>query len=194
MMHRNLEEIRKNRRDEAAGWGIRETGAAEEGGKTRPGTVRLRMVVAEDGKIRNAHGYEGNLEEGLARYEAEVGPSSSESPPAATSTTTTHLASRTSPAGYRQAGNVAAKRKRANRQDEDIDLSWAYEAAAAARAAEEAAQATLGQADGGATGPQPTETAEETLKADDETMSQGAQAGPGFAAVAEMPSQPQPFP
>jgi hypothetical protein len=54
-MHPNLEEIRKNRGDEAHGWGNTRNER-----KRRKAAIRglepcdLRMVVADDGKIRDA--------------------------------------------------------------------------------------------------------------------------------------------
>ncbi len=75
MMHRNLEEIRKNRRDEAHGWGnTRNERQRRKAARRGLEPCNVRMVAAQDGKIRSAHSDEGNLEEGLARYEAEVGP------------------------------------------------------------------------------------------------------------------------
>ncbi len=184
MMHRNLEEIRKNRRDEAHGWGnTRNERQRRKAARRGLEPCDLRMVAADDGKIRDAHSYEGDLEEGLARYEAEVGP---------------QLVGRTRPprdvddpprvpdfARWNSSGaKTTAKGKRANGKVENIDLSWAYEDAAA-RTAEQAARQTSGRSHGDATGPQQTETAKEMEKDENERMSQGAQAAPGIVTVAE---------
>jgi hypothetical protein len=71
---RNLDTIKRWHRWEAEGWRkIRRERAQqkEEAGRTRP--YDPRMVVDDQRKIRGAEGYKGNLEEGLMRYEAEVG-------------------------------------------------------------------------------------------------------------------------
>jgi len=142
------------------------------------------MVVGDDGKVCCAHSYQGNLEEGLARYEAEVGPQllGEPRPLREVDDDPPHVPDF---AHWKPSGaETTANGKRAKRQDDAIDLSWAYEDAAA-RTAEQAAQAASGRADGGATGPQRTETAEKTPKAGDGRMSQGVEPGPGFADVAE---------
>jgi hypothetical protein len=70
-IHRNLQGIGKLRRNEAEGWGRtrreRER-RAEDGGKGNRDDERL--VMDERGTVRPARLYKGNLEEGLARYDA----------------------------------------------------------------------------------------------------------------------------
>jgi len=143
------------------------------------------MAGAEDGKIRGAHSDDGNLEEGLARYEAEVGPQLVGGPRPLCNVDDDDPPRVPDFARWNSSGaESTAKGKRANGKVENIDLSWAYEDAAA-RTAEQAAQQTSGRSVGDATGPQRTETAKEIQKDDDERMSQGAQAAPGFVTVAE---------
>jgi hypothetical protein len=74
LLLRNLDAIHKGRRNEAGGWGRTKQQREErkqDGKHRRPGDERL--VVDERGSVRNADGYEGNLEEGLARFEAQIG-------------------------------------------------------------------------------------------------------------------------
>ena len=89
----NVNAVSKRRRDEANGWGrtraererkkcggdgIQDGGRRAEGGgkngreQERGGGVDERLVMDERGTVRNAHGYKGNLEDGLARFEKEV--------------------------------------------------------------------------------------------------------------------------
>jgi hypothetical protein len=74
LIHRNLDMIHKCRRNEADGWGKtrQERGRRKQGGGRRDQGGH-RLVVDANGSVRNAEGYDGNLEEGLARYEAEFG-------------------------------------------------------------------------------------------------------------------------
>jgi hypothetical protein len=83
LLLRNVEAVHKNRRNEAEGWGRtrqeREQRKEERGRSASPGGIvanrcDLRLVLDDQGKVRSAYGYAGNLEEGLARYEAEFGP------------------------------------------------------------------------------------------------------------------------
>jgi hypothetical protein len=74
-VHRNLQGIAKLRRKEADGWGrtrqLREQRANE---RRTSAPVDDRLVVDEHGELRKAHGYDGNLEEGLIRFAGEFGP------------------------------------------------------------------------------------------------------------------------
>ncbi len=74
LLLRNLDAIHKGRRNEASGWGRTKQQREErkqDGNHRRPGDERL--VVDPHGTVRNADGYEGNLEEGLARFAAQFG-------------------------------------------------------------------------------------------------------------------------
>ncbi len=67
-IHRSLQGIKKLQRNEAEGWG--RTRREREGRRNRDDE---RLVVDERGTLRPAHSYHGNLEEGLARYDAHFG-------------------------------------------------------------------------------------------------------------------------
>ncbi len=70
----NLNAIHKLRRNEADGWGkARQQREQKSQGKKRSTPVDHRSVVDERGVVRPAYGYDGDLEEGLARFEAEFG-------------------------------------------------------------------------------------------------------------------------
>ena len=74
MIFGNLNAIHKLRRNEADGWGkAREQRELKTQGKKRSTPVDHRSVVDERGVVRPAFGYDGDLEEGLARFEAEFG-------------------------------------------------------------------------------------------------------------------------
>jgi hypothetical protein len=79
---RNVEAIQRAHRHEAAGWGRtrqeRQRRKQEREGPASQGEVVTnqgdrRFVVDGRGKIRPAEGYEGNLSEGLARFEVRIG-------------------------------------------------------------------------------------------------------------------------
>jgi hypothetical protein len=71
-MLRNLEAIQRIRRNEATGWG--KTRLERERRKRRGDHQgEARLVVDEQGTVRYADEYEGNLAEGLARYAARIG-------------------------------------------------------------------------------------------------------------------------
>jgi hypothetical protein len=74
LIHRNLDMIHKCRRNEADGWGRtrQERGRRKQDGSSK-NQGGHRLVVDANGSVRNAEGYDGNLEQGLARYEAEFG-------------------------------------------------------------------------------------------------------------------------
>ncbi len=70
----NLNAIHKLRRNEADGWGkARQQREQKAHGKKTSTPVDHRSVVDERGVVRPAYGYDGDLEEGLARFEAEFG-------------------------------------------------------------------------------------------------------------------------
>ncbi len=70
----NLNAIHKLRRNEADGWGkARQQREQKSQGKKKSTPVDHRSVVDERGVVRPAYGYDGDLEEGLARFEAEFG-------------------------------------------------------------------------------------------------------------------------
>ncbi len=70
----NLNAIHKLRRNEADGWGkARQQREQKAQGKKKSTPVDHRSVVDERGVVRPAFGYDGDLEEGLARFEAEFG-------------------------------------------------------------------------------------------------------------------------
>ncbi len=70
----NLNAIHKLRRNEADGWGkARQQREQKAQGKKKSTPVDHRSVVDERGVVRPAYGYDGDLEEGLARFEAEFG-------------------------------------------------------------------------------------------------------------------------
>src|SRR6516162_9822100 len=79
---RNIEAIQRAHRNEAAGWGRtrqeRQRRKQEREGPASQGEFVTnqgdrRFVVDGRGKIRAAEGYEGNLSEGLARFELRIG-------------------------------------------------------------------------------------------------------------------------
>ena len=70
-IHRNLQGIKKLRANEAEGWGrTRQDRERRREEERRRGPVDDRLVIDEHGTVRPADRYEGNLEEGLARYKA----------------------------------------------------------------------------------------------------------------------------
>jgi hypothetical protein len=70
----NLDAIHRFRRNEAEGWGrTREERRRRKAERRSDGQGDDPLVVDERGTLRPARGYEGNLEEGLARYEAQFG-------------------------------------------------------------------------------------------------------------------------
>ena len=74
LIHSNLNAIHKLRRNEADGWGRTRQMRRQRAGSGKTSTpVDDRLVVDERGTVRPAYGYDGNLEEGLARFEAEFG-------------------------------------------------------------------------------------------------------------------------
>jgi hypothetical protein len=74
LIHANLNAIHKLRRNEADGWGRTRQMRQQRAGYGKTSTpVDDRLVVDERGTVRPAYGYDGNLEEGLARFEAEFG-------------------------------------------------------------------------------------------------------------------------
>ena len=78
----NLNAIDKLRRNEADGWGRarqeRQARRAENAG--RKNREDEPLIVDERGTVRPARGYKGNLEEGLARYQAQFGRSGLDRP------------------------------------------------------------------------------------------------------------------
>ncbi len=77
----NLNAIHKLRRNEADGWGkARQQREQKAQGKKKSTPVDHRSVVDERGVVRPAYGYDGDLEEGLARFEAEFGRSGLNAP------------------------------------------------------------------------------------------------------------------
>ena len=77
----NLNAIHKLRRNEADGWGkTRQQREQTAQGKKKSTPVDHRSVVDERGVVRPAYGYDGDLEEGLARFEAEFGRSGLNAP------------------------------------------------------------------------------------------------------------------
>ena len=74
LMLRNIEAIRKGHRDEARGWGRtrkeRERKKAEKGAGTQ---LDERLVINDEGDVCIAEDYDGDIEEGMARYEKELG-------------------------------------------------------------------------------------------------------------------------
>ena len=72
-MNRNIETIRKGHRNEEQGWG-RTRQERQRQKQAREGTRhRDQLVVDDAGTVRRAGTYEGDVEAGLARYEAEFG-------------------------------------------------------------------------------------------------------------------------
>jgi hypothetical protein len=73
-MLRNIEAIRKGHRDEARGWGRtrteRERKKAEKGASTQ---LDERLVLDDQGIVCIAEDYDGDIEEGMARYEKALG-------------------------------------------------------------------------------------------------------------------------
>jgi hypothetical protein len=70
-IHRNLQGIKKLRRNEAEGWGrTRQDRERRREEERRGGPVDDRLIIDEHGTVRPADRYAGNLEEGLARYKA----------------------------------------------------------------------------------------------------------------------------
>ena len=78
----NLDAIHRFRRNEADGWGRarQERQARREENAGRNNREDEPLVVDERGTVRPARGYKGNLEEGLARYEAQFGRSGLDRP------------------------------------------------------------------------------------------------------------------
>ena len=78
----NIDAIHRFRRNEADGWGRarqeRQARRAENAG--RKNREDEPLVVDERGTVRPARGYKGNLEEGLARYQAQFGRSGLDRP------------------------------------------------------------------------------------------------------------------
>ncbi len=75
--HRNIDAIHKIRRNEAQGWGVvRDDRARRREEKRRQEERRLaveadpRLVLDEHGTVRYAYDYDGDVEAGLARYNA----------------------------------------------------------------------------------------------------------------------------
>src|SRR5262249_55722091 len=74
LMLRNIEAVRKGHRDEARGWG--RTRKERERKKVVKGAHRQldeRLVVNDEGDVCIAEDYDGDVEEGMARYEKELG-------------------------------------------------------------------------------------------------------------------------
>ncbi len=75
LMIRNLDAIDKARRNEVDGWGklreLRERKKQE--ARHRKATLDSPLVLDEHGTVREAFAYDGNVEEGLARYKAVMG-------------------------------------------------------------------------------------------------------------------------
>ena len=73
LVNRNIETIRKGHRNEEQGWG-RTRQERQRQKQAREGTRhRDQLVVDDAGTVRRAGTYEGDVEAGLARYEAEFG-------------------------------------------------------------------------------------------------------------------------
>ena len=76
LMTRNIDAFHRLRRNEVEGWGIvrqeRER-KQEEARRTRAMGPDPRLVMDARGTVRQAEGYRWKLEEGLARYEANIG-------------------------------------------------------------------------------------------------------------------------
>ena len=163
LMDRNIEAIYKGRRYEAQGWGgtkkERERRIAERANRLNVcgsvGPSDQSLVLDEEGKIRPAYGYAGDLEEGLARYKAEVGPQPyplPESRPDIDENDITRVpdyARWKDPAAVDESStaatmNITAQRDRAKIQNkaDDFDTSWVF---AASEAAYGPADAVIGE-------------------------------------------------
>ena len=74
MVHRNMAAVHKARVHDAQGWGIvRQTRERRKSEKLERMTGDQRLVIDESGTVRPVKGYEGDVEEGLARYKEQHG-------------------------------------------------------------------------------------------------------------------------
>ncbi len=75
LMLRNLDAIDKRRRNEADGWGMLRAERERRKQEARRGKATLDspLILDEHGTVREAFAYDGNVEEGLARYKAKIG-------------------------------------------------------------------------------------------------------------------------
>ena len=74
-MHRNIEIVERMHRNQEAGWGkTREERERRNENRRKRHAGDRRLVVDEQGTVCYAVDYEGNVAEGMARYEAECGP------------------------------------------------------------------------------------------------------------------------
>ncbi len=142
-MHRNLEAVNKLHRNQEAGWGKtrEERERRSESRKKRQAGDR-RLVVDEHGTVCYAVDYEGNVAEGMARFEAECGPQPpgmTSSPPGIDSNDIPRVQDfahwikeekRNAQRGDAASMGLTAQRDRANNKNEILDLSWAYDSAA----------------------------------------------------------------
>jgi hypothetical protein len=74
LMLRNIEAIRKGHRDEAQGWGrTRKERERKKAQKVASTQLDERLVLNDEGNVCIAEDYEGDIEEGMARYEKALG-------------------------------------------------------------------------------------------------------------------------
>ncbi len=74
LMLRNIEAIRKGRRDEAQGWGrTRKERERKTTEKRASSQIDERLVLDDDGNVCIAEDYDGDIEEGMARYDKALG-------------------------------------------------------------------------------------------------------------------------
>ena len=78
---RNIDMIERARRNEAEGWGKARREREKLKEQARRGQMSdLRFVIDPDGTVRDAQGYDGDLDAGLARWKAERGRQPCEDP------------------------------------------------------------------------------------------------------------------
>ncbi len=139
LLIRNVEAVQKCRRSDAAGWGKtrqeRERRRAKSGGSSsQDGIVTnpadQRLVLDEDGKIRPVYGFTGNVEEGLARYAAEVGPQPYPTTNSGPEINENEIPRVSDFARWAPPMDHSAQRDRPNIQNEIVDIRWALEASA----------------------------------------------------------------
>jgi hypothetical protein len=74
LMHRNIEAIRKGRRDLAQGWGKTRKERERKKAEKRAGAqLDERLVLDDHGDVCIAEDYDDDIDEGMARYEKELG-------------------------------------------------------------------------------------------------------------------------
>ncbi len=74
LMLRNIEAIRKGRRDEAQGWGrTRKERERKTTEKRASSQIDERLVLDDEGNVCIAEDYDGDIEEGMARYDKVLG-------------------------------------------------------------------------------------------------------------------------